>query len=360
LLLLALTFAAARLTAHSLDNWYARFTNSSPNIYFQDVAYGNGMFVAVANSGMVAISTDGRNWSTNRPVTKVLNGITYGAGQFVAVGNDSTIITSTDGTNWALRNSSVGATFLDVAYGNARFVGVGTASSPTRRVVFVSEDGIAWSMQNSNYPYAGDLCFGNGLFLQSELSGTNLLTLDGTNWWRQPSGTSNNLYITRSAGGAFVSIDTRNWIFASADGSNWSFRGTNAVLRPESIAYGNGDWVVVSGTMPAHSPDLMNWKISPTGKSSHSVVFGNGTFVAVSFGIIQSDPIILLQAAAANTFYLFGPTNVAYQIQAVDSLGVGNSWSTIISNFTITTSPALWSDPDFLDHPQRFYRALLP
>src|SRR5262245_58802740 len=86
------TFGMADHAAHPLDNWYTRYTNSSPTIAFTDVTYGNGTFVAVGNSGLIATSADGRNWTTNQPVLTPLRSVAFGAGHFAAVGIDSTII----------------------------------------------------------------------------------------------------------------------------------------------------------------------------------------------------------------------------------------------------------------------------
>src|SRR5262249_51784285 len=130
---------------------------------------------------------------------------------------------------------------------------------------------------------------------------------------------------------------------------------------PEDLAYGNGLWVLASiSGKPAYSTDLTYWKTSPTGDGINCVAFGNGTFAGAYYTFWQSDPVILLQSIAANAFYLSWPTNVAYQIQAADTLDASNSWSTIVSNFTFTTSPTLWTDPNYSKHPRRFYRALLP
>jgi hypothetical protein len=36
-----------------------------------------------------------------------------------------------------------------------------------------------------------------------------------------------------------------------------------------------------------------------------------------------------------------------------------DDWETA-SNLTVNTTPYLWTDPDTADHPQKFYRVLLP
>src|SRR5437867_85572 len=80
-----------------LDQWYVR--NPSPTGYgLGGIAYGNGVFSAVGNSGIVLTSVDGRSWSDARPVPYTLRGVTFGNGLFVAVAWTGQILSSTNGT----------------------------------------------------------------------------------------------------------------------------------------------------------------------------------------------------------------------------------------------------------------------
>jgi hypothetical protein len=59
---------------------------------FTDIAFGNGMYVAVSSNGYVAESTDGITWTSYH--FKSLNGIAFGNGIFVAVGGQKTDYTA--------------------------------------------------------------------------------------------------------------------------------------------------------------------------------------------------------------------------------------------------------------------------
>lgn len=69
------------------------------------VIYGNSLFVAVGNNGMILTSPDGTTWTIkNSGTTYLLSSVTYGNGQFVAVGDSGVILTSkADGTGIAFQ-----------------------------------------------------------------------------------------------------------------------------------------------------------------------------------------------------------------------------------------------------------------
>jgi hypothetical protein len=352
---------AAACAAHPLDSWYSRFTNA-PVTSFYSVAYGDGHYVAVGGSGAIARSTDGINWSVANPTTQTLNSIVYGKDTFVAVGNGGTILTSSNAIDWEDRSPGTNIYLQRVTWGNARFVALGYTISPACNWSLVSTDGLAWAHYYiaSNKP-TGELAFGNGLFVYPLSLGTNLLSTDGTAWWSQPAGLTNSLYMIGSGGNLLVAFDTRRLTFTSDDGTNWIFRGTNTLLRPEGMACGNGFWVAVSrGDNAQYSGDLIHWTPVTNGQTrAFAACFGNGSFLTSGSTICQSAPVILLQMppGLAGAITIFGPTAVTYEIQALDDLARTN-WQTLIL-LDVETTPYLWIDPDPTG-PQKFYRALLP
>lgn len=91
---------------------------------WNDVAYGNGRFVAVCDGTNAVTSTDGVNWTVIRmPATLNWTGIAYGNGTWVAVGGPSSISAiSSDGINWAKVTLPKSASWTSVAYGNGQFL----------------------------------------------------------------------------------------------------------------------------------------------------------------------------------------------------------------------------------------------
>lgn len=164
------------LTLTSPDglNWTTQqpITNTNFQGYFRDLTFGDGRFVAVADSA-IATSSDGTNWMLSAG-TPYLTGVTSGNGRFVAVGY-STIMTSSDGTNWALQTSREFGWLFDVSSGGGFFVAVGAAPvliggfPPGARLespIWVSADAIHWSRRNSKTPRRLlNVAFGNGTFV---------------------------------------------------------------------------------------------------------------------------------------------------------------------------------------------------
>merc|ERR1712070_220752 len=78
---------------------------------WQDVTYGNNLFVAVASDGTnrVMTSTNGTTWTArNAAEANSWRGVTYGNNLFVAVAKSGTnrVMTSADGTTWTARNAA--------------------------------------------------------------------------------------------------------------------------------------------------------------------------------------------------------------------------------------------------------------
>jgi hypothetical protein len=99
-----------------------------PNL--RSITYGNGLFVAVGNTGTILTSPDANDWTESiSGVEWNLRGVTYANGVFVAVGNGGGILSSADGTNWTSHISGTEENLHNVAYGHSTFVAVGNAGT---------------------------------------------------------------------------------------------------------------------------------------------------------------------------------------------------------------------------------------
>lgn len=166
------------------------------------VTYGNGKFVAVGNdfstgNSMTMYTTDITNWysgtikdSSGNTTTSsnTLSSVAYGNNLFVAVansGSNNRIMTSSDGINWTLRtsptdSSSTQYNWSSITFGNNVFVAV--ASSGTSKRSMISSNGIDWVLKTdpvysgqSNIAWAY-VAYGNNKFIAVGPVKTSIMT----------------------------------------------------------------------------------------------------------------------------------------------------------------------------------------
>ena len=149
--------------------------------YLRAVAYGDGVFIAVGggDNGYIQRSCDGVHWQTDLLETNlpdppeagadvVLNDIAFRNGVFVAVGNIGLRLVSTDyGTTWEPAGEGYEVHLYRIDANAERFVATGHPwDSENEAAHFTSEDGSNWSPLESSTPHLdNDLAQGNGSFI---------------------------------------------------------------------------------------------------------------------------------------------------------------------------------------------------
>jgi len=143
--------------------------SGSTGYSLNDVAFGNGQFVAVGYlQGWILTSPDGVTWTSHYAGILGLEAIAFGNGQFVGVGF-GVFWTSTDGTNWTMPASPTKARLTTVAFGGGQFVAAGFGA------IVSSADGVNWVLRRDGGFYAmGGVAYGNGTFVTSGTSGSIL------------------------------------------------------------------------------------------------------------------------------------------------------------------------------------------
>ena len=144
------------------------------------VAYGNGVFVAVAASGtnqVMTSSDNGVTWVARTAAeVNVWGSVAYGNGVFVAVSQNGTnqVMTSSDnGETWVARAAAEDNSWQSVAYGNGVFFAVAFGTSQNQ-VMTSSDNGVTWVARTASEvnPWRS-VTFGNGVFVAVAFSGTN-------------------------------------------------------------------------------------------------------------------------------------------------------------------------------------------
>ncbi|HLL68806.1 MAG TPA: hypothetical protein VK453_24290 [Micromonosporaceae bacterium] len=142
------------------------WTNRTPPAgtdYRRRVLYGGGTWVILGNqsgtafaaTSTVATSADAITWTARTlPASVNWSGLAYGNGVFVAVAENSTIAaTSTDGITWTQRAMPAGGGWFSVGFGDGLFVALGKGMAS----IATSTDGITWTLRTPAPPnsYAG-------------------------------------------------------------------------------------------------------------------------------------------------------------------------------------------------------------
>ena len=136
------------------------FTSSNGNYWkkinisasYMSIVYANDMWIIGDSAGRLFTSRNGTSWTINEEASKLLgsiNDIAYGNGMWVAVGNipydhtphQSNILTSKDGKTWQ-RQSGIKDFLYSVAYGDGMWVTVGSRLS-----IHKSKDGQTWQTE---------------------------------------------------------------------------------------------------------------------------------------------------------------------------------------------------------------------
>lgn len=290
------------ITGTGGTTWTARTsafsTVNDSNNFVNKFAYGNGLFMAITEGNAVNTSPDGITW-TNRTTSfgaNKIRGITYGNNLFVAVGGTrldvttatSAIYTSSDnGVTWTIRSQPFGSNMVNaVIYANNMFV----AASDTGDIC-TSVDGIAWTYRADESYGISDIAYGPGGFVavgndsNSPYIGTspNAIT-----WTYRTNAFPNGQYPNSVAygNGVYVVVGNGGNINTSSDGITWvSQTSTFGTANIGSITFGNGLFVAIStiNNRIATSPDGITWTTSTTsfsGGSVRSIGYGNGVYVA--------------------------------------------------------------------------------
>lgn len=225
---------------------------------------------------------------SNLPLKRKWDGIAYGNGVFVAVAGDSYYgAYSTDGINWTQIDFEILRDRFCVTYGGDKFVILSRSSQYGE----YSTDGINWKVMTMPKSRIWvDVTCGNGKFVAISESKYCSYSTDGINWTDMtlPNTTDNKPYRRVTYGGdKFVAIAHNNQYGAySTDGINWTQMSLGAIRYWIGITYGNGKFVAVARNSEygAYSTDGINWTemTMPAKKLWHDITYGNGMFVAIA------------------------------------------------------------------------------
>ncbi len=170
-------------------------------------ATGAGVWIVVGDGGSIYTSPDGTTFTWTRRATSAattaqLRRVAVGDGMHVAVGNTGTIASAADPTGtWTLRTSGTTAHFNDVVYGSGTFVAVGINGTVSR-----STDGINWTTTTLGVMPLFSVTHLNGHFVVTSQSNNYYTSPDGITWTGRTTGAADPLNDTALFGNQVVGV----------------------------------------------------------------------------------------------------------------------------------------------------------
>jgi hypothetical protein len=279
------------VSAYSLDgiNWTIASLNEVAD--WCDVAYGNGSFVAIAESdsslAFRSVSTNGgATWSTNS-VASGAKAITYGFSRFVLVeGNFSNSVAySTSGATWTVttlpsNDDSTESNWVDIAYGNGRYVAISDSSA----MAAYSFDGATWYKSNLPGLYEWtSIGYGQGVFYVTSNGDYAASSPDGVTWTLR-DGSHVSFNVTSTAQNTNPANYTARTLPASGYWTDVTWSGTRFVaVGYDSVgstaltAYSTNGETWVAGTLPLSGTNWEYTTIAYNGTNQYvALIGGNG------------------------------------------------------------------------------------
>ena len=221
---------------------------------WQTVAYGNGRFIALSSASAAShevISSDGVTWTALPGPTGAWAALTYGAGRFVAVGADGQVTTTIDGVHWTTTWVHSKFHFTAIAYGNGRFIAVDNTMGDD----IISLNGLSWSFYRIFAPSQrwDALSFGDGNFVAFDNARRDIVatTVLGYTWTTHVTARSQDVNASTYGCDRFVAVGhspvASGAFFTSPTGTAWTSAAmlSDATAPWTSVAYGAFRFVAV-------------------------------------------------------------------------------------------------------------------
>ena len=280
------------ITIGSGDAWTGFVTGEIDDIRVYDQALAKADIVAINQARENTSGSGGGGSSSQFPLYTASGAsfqydpisVAYGNGRWVAVGSGSnTILTSTDGQTWTAASGGFSTQGRKVAYGNGRWVAVGD-NGPTS--LLLSADGVNWTAANITFTYGGSsVLYAGGQWVAVGTGSNTILTsLDGIEWEAASGGFSTYAKDVAYEAGRWVAVGSgSDTILTSTDGQTWTGVTGGFSSYGITVSYGNGRWVAGgegTGTILT-SADGIEWEAATAFTNvCEQVVFNGSRWIA--------------------------------------------------------------------------------
>lgn len=228
----------------------------------------------------------GHHWDVARASTPTWSDVAYANGLFVAVGDGGGLRTSADGATWAIHDTLPDDDWTSVAWSQAGWIALGQSGG-----IATSPDGITWTDQPALLlPDSGSpmrkIVAGAGLYLAYSDT-RSYVSSDGKTWTAGDPGKES----VAAGNGVFVAKDLAfQQLEHSVDGVQWQI-GTTFASLDARLAFGNGTFVETDGFGASASADGVVWTsvADPPPQSDRSFLgFVQGRFYSIGSSVVTS------------------------------------------------------------------------
>ncbi len=255
------------------------------------------LFIAVGQHGQRLTSVDGVEWK-NLQLGKegeTFRAIAFGNGRFVAVGSyggNNIVAATTDGITWqqASKDAKYVAYIRGLTFGDKLFVGLGGdpgSVGDSKPFVTTSTDGLNWS-ENLSMPGRHILrraAFGNGRYVKVGDRGRRTVSTDLKTWTDAPNVKAIDTLVDIAFGTpgnqpTFVGVGLHGLRMHSSDGLKWSApqRGEEGE-HLNAVVWTEKKFVAVGMGATHFSADGVTWQREKNHDAPLSITFGRGVFV---------------------------------------------------------------------------------
>lgn len=259
--------------------------------------FAKGAFVAVGHRGQRVASADGKTWVNLQlgQEGEVLRQVAFGNGRFVGVGSfggDNLFASTKDGAAWEVskRDAQYSRYIRGLGFGDGRFVGLGgdpVTVGDAKPFLVTSPDGVAWG---DPQPLDGKnmlrrVAWGGGRYVAVGDRGRRATSADGKQWTDAQGVRAVDTLIDVAFGkGVFVGVGLHGLRMTSADGVDWSRRFAGEEGQHLNTILWTGDRFVAIGMGVTYfSPDGIAWDRKPNADAPLTAAYGNGAFVGTNW-----------------------------------------------------------------------------
>jgi len=268
------------------------------------LAFGNNVFVmagkkANVSAAQICYSADGRFWqSASFPAgIPQIQEVSFGNGKFLAMADSGTVLSSSNGITWSLTSVAGTPNFRHVTWDGSVWAAVAmNAAQAAAEVIWTSLDGVMWS-QRYALGFDAYRIYGIGgvLYALGWYGGVTYSTDHGQTWnTASTPGTTrwSTFRMAISDEGTFLATaramdesGTPNALLVSSDGIHWSRStgnsGNTAVGAANGLVFGNGRFLTVENSgiartcntfYPANSNPVPSFTTNPSTTPARQIV----------------------------------------------------------------------------------------